>query len=51
MNVFAKILPTTAKVSIVASLIKLIIKLTPTEKDDEFFAEVEAILKKAGIEL
>lgn len=51
MNALIKAIPAGLKVTIVVTLIKAIVKLTPTDKDDLFIEEVEKGLKKAGIEL
>ncbi len=51
MNALIKAIPSGLKVTLVVTLVKAIVKLTPTEKDDLFIEEVEKGLKKAGIEL
>ena len=51
MNAIAQALPASWKITLVITLIKAIVRLTPTDKDDLFFEEVELGLKKAGIYL
>ncbi|WP_421276159.1 hypothetical protein [Aeromonas veronii] len=51
MSFLKTMFPNVIKIKLVVMAIKLVIKLTPTDKDDKFFKEVEDALAKAGIDI